>query len=137
QGNGSSSADQSNQRLEEESLLNAWSAYIQKLKLAKNPAAQSFQLARLIIRDENSFEVITSNNIEQKFIEQQRNPLFEYLQQQLNNRLLQFNVSITDKPIQQETLDIPLSSKDQFLKLAEQYPLIRELKERLKLDLDY
>jgi DNA polymerase III subunit gamma/tau len=137
QGNGNAAADQVNQRLEEEPLITAWFGYIQKLKQAKNPAAQSFQLARLIIRDENSFEVITSNNIEQKFIEQQRNPLFEYLQQQLNNRLLQFNVSITDKPVQQEITDMPLSSKDQFLKLAEQYPLIRELKERLKLELDY
>jgi hypothetical protein len=30
-----------------------------------------------------------------------------------------------------------LSSKDQYLQLAERYPAVRELKERLGLDLDY
>ena len=39
-------------------------------KEAKNPAAQPFQLAALRIKDENSFEAVTANNIEQKFIEQ-------------------------------------------------------------------
>jgi DNA polymerase-3 subunit gamma/tau len=34
-------------------------------------------------------------------------------------------------------VDIPLSSKEQYQKIIEQFPLVKELKERLKLDLDY
>lgn len=137
QANGHAASEQVNQALEMESLQNAWADYIVRLKESKNSASQSFELAQLLIKDANSFEVITSNNIEQKFIEQQRNLLFTFLQQQLNNRLLQFTVSVADKPVQQSTTDIPLSSKDQFLKIIEQYPLVKELKDRLKLDLDY
>jgi DNA polymerase-3 subunit gamma/tau len=33
--------------------------------------------------------------------------------------------------------DSPLTSREQYLKMAEQYPLVKELKERLRLELDY
>lgn len=125
------------QPLNMETLQAAWKEYVQVLRDKKNPAAQPFDMAQLSIRDESSFEVITSNNIEQRFIEQERNQLFAFLKTKLKNRFLQFNVMITDNPIHQPILDAPLSSKDQFIKMAEQYPLVKELKDRLRLDLDY
>lgn len=137
QGNGNAASNQSNQPLQMETLQLAWAGYIQKLKAARNPAAQPFELAQLQINDESSFEVITANNIEQKFIEAERNELFAFLQQELKNRLLQFNVTVNENPEERPVVDAPLSSKDQFLKIAEQYPLVKELKDRLKLDLDY
>lgn len=137
QGNGQSVQEEMQQPLQQESLHLAWKEYSVKLKEAKNPAFQPFDLAQLTIRDENSFEVITSNNIEQRFIEQERNQLFAFLQSRLKNRLLQFNVSVTENPSQRTIVEIPLSSKDQFLKMIEQYPLVKELKDRLRLDLDY
>src|SRR4030095_7166737 len=70
QGNGTSGNGHSNKALEFESLKKAWAEYISKLKEAKSPAVQSFELAQLLLKDENSFEVIASSNIEQKFIEQ-------------------------------------------------------------------
>jgi DNA polymerase-3 subunit gamma/tau len=33
--------------------------------------------------------------------------------------------------------DRPLNTKEQFLKIAEEYPLVKELRDRLKLDLDF
>ena len=137
QGNGSAASNQSNQPLQIETLQLAWAGYIQKLKVARNPAAQPFELAQLQINDESSFEVITANNIEQKFIEAERNELFSFLQQELKNRLLQFNVTVNENPQERPIVDAPLSSKDQFLKLVEQYPLVKELKDRLRLELDY
>ncbi len=136
-GNGNTNNNSSNQPLDMETLRTAWTGYIQQLKAAKNPAAQPFELAEFRINDENSFEVITANNIEQKFIEAERNELFSFLQQQLKNRLLQFNVIINENTVERPIAEAPLSSKDQFLKLAEQYPLVKELKDRLRMDLDY
>lgn len=135
--NGNSSADQSNEPLHLETLKQSWKQYIQKLKEKKNPAFQSFELAQLEIKDENCFEVITSNNIEQKFIEQERNHLFSFLQKQLKNRLLQFSVTIRENVQQTQPIEAPLSSRDQFLKMTEQYPLVKELKDKLRLELDY
>jgi DNA polymerase-3 subunit gamma/tau len=135
--NGNSGQEQTSVPLKQEELKQVWDAYVQKLKDTRNPAAQPFELALLEIKDENSFEVITTNNIEQKFIEQERNHLFAFLQQQLNNRLLQFTVIVRGNTDQQPKLDIPLSSREQFQKMMEQYPLVKELKDRLKLELDY
>jgi DNA polymerase-3 subunit gamma/tau len=137
QNNGNTAANSSNQPLQMEALQLAWTGYMQKIKAAKNPAAQPFELAKLQINDRNSFEVITGNNIEQKFIEQERNQLFSYLQQQLKNRLLQFNVVVSENPEERPVVEAPLSAKEQFLKIAEHYPLVKELKDRLRLDLDY
>lgn len=135
--NGSSANGNTNHPLKEEELKSAWQEYVQKLKETRNPAAQSFELAALRVIDDNSFEAITANNIEQKFIEQDRNRLFAFLQEKLCNRLLQFTVIVEDKPGSRPVVDVPLSTKDQFQKMVEQYPMIKELKDRLKLDLDW
>jgi DNA polymerase-3 subunit gamma/tau len=137
QGNGSSANGNTNHSLKEGDLKTAWIEYVQKLKETKNPAAQSFELAELRIKDENSFEAITASNLEQKFIEQERNKLFAFLQERLSNRLLQFAVIIEDKPELRPKAEAPLSSREQLQKMMEQFPLVKELKDKLKLDLDY
>lgn len=137
QGNANNGNGNTNYPLQQETLQKAWAGYISKLKANKNPAAQSFELALLRIKDENSFEAVTANNIEKQFIEQERNALFHFLQLQLQNRLLQFTVVVEDKADDRPVMEITLTSKEQFQKMAEQYPLVKELKDRLRLELDY
>ena len=137
QGNENNGAQNDHLPLEEIALQQAWAEYILRLKEEKNPAAQPFELALLRIRDENSFEAVTANNIEKQFIEQDRNKLFAFLQGKLRNRFLQFSVIVEEKAENRPVIETTLTSKEQFLKMAEQYPLVRELKDRLRLDLDY
>lgn len=136
-GNGAAQQENLNQPLQQEQLQQAWAGYIEQLRKERSPAVSPFELAILRIKDENSFEAVTANNIEQKFIEQERNKLFQFLQAQLQNKFLQFSVTIEERPGDRPVIEAPLNSTQQFLKLAEQYPLVKELKERLKLDLDY
>ena len=137
QANQNAANGNTNHPLTMEGINDAWALYIEKLKEARSPAVSPFQLALLRVRDQNSFEVITSNNIEQKFIEQERNKLFQFLQQQLQNRLLQFNVIIEERPQDKPAIQPTYTAKEQYQQMVEQYPLVRELKERLRLDLDY
>ncbi len=136
-GNGNNAQEKVNFALEMETLQKAWEEYIIQLKADRNPAAQPFSLALLRIKDANSFEAVTANNIEQKFIEAERNALFHFLQQRLQNKLLQFTVTVEEKNDDRAPVEISLTSKEQFQKMAEQYPVIRDLKERLRLELDY
>jgi DNA polymerase-3 subunit gamma/tau len=136
-GNGNNANEKAIIPLEMGSLQQAWEEYIIRLKADRNPAAQPFSLALLRIRDANSFEAVTANNIEQKFIEAERNALFHFLQQRLQNKLLQFTVTVEEKTDDRAPVEVTLTSKEQFMKMAEQYPLIWELKERLRLELDY
>ncbi len=136
-GNGNGNGDTANQPLTHEELQKSWNDYIFLLKEKRNPAAQPFELALLRIKDENSFEAVTSNNIEQKFIEQERNHLFHFLQDKLHNRLLQFNVIVEEKASDRPVLEVTLTSKEQFQKMTEEFPMVKELKDRLRLELDY
>ena len=118
-------------------LQAAWNQFIQLLKEGKNPAAQSFEMAQLVIKDDNSFEAVVNNNINQKFLEFERNKASEYLQKELCNKQLQFGIVIVEDQQEKVAYEIPLSSKEQYQKIIEQYPMVKELRERLRLDLDF
>lgn len=137
QNNGNNGNGNINHPLQLEELQKAWAEYVVQLKEAKNPAAQPFDLALLRVKDENCFEAVTANSIEKQFIEQDRNKLFAFLQERMKNRLLQFNVIVEEKAENRPVIEVTLTSKEQFQKMSEQYPLVKELRDRLKLDLDY
>lgn len=135
--NGSSSNDNNNHPLRKDSLQKAWNDYVQVLKKTKSPAVPSFERASLRIKEDHCFEVISTNNLEQKFIERERNKLFAFLQKQLQVDSLQFNVIVIENPEEKIQQEVSLTARQQFLKMSEEYPLVKELKERLGLELDY
>jgi DNA polymerase-3 subunit gamma/tau len=123
--------------LTEENLQKAWAIFVEKLAEKKNHSAvTNFKLAELKVTDEHCFEIITGSNIQQKFIESERSDLITHVQQYFKNRLLKYQLKLEEQHTEQEPDDKPLSAKAQYQLLAEQYPMIRELRDRLKLDLD-
>jgi DNA polymerase-3 subunit gamma/tau len=124
--------------LTEEELRSAWEKFIEKLSAKKNHSAvTNFKMAVLKIIDNNSIEIVTENNIQQKFIEQERAALVDYLQDHFCNRQLTYNVIIIEKVDNGQMTEKPLSTREQYLKIVEEYPLVKELKDRLRLELDY
>lgn len=123
--------------LEEGNLKDAWKKFIERLKERKNPAWQSYDLAALVIKDPACFEVIVTNRINEKFIELERKEAGEFLKGELSNRMLQFTITLNEPPKDETVVEAPLTAKDQYLKLIEEYPIVKELKDRLRLDLDY
>ena len=124
--------------LTEEELQICWGRFIEKLNVKKNHSAvTNFKMAGLKIIDNNSIEIITGNNIQQKFIEQERAELVDDLQEYFCNRQLTYNVIIIQNEENGEPAEKPLSSREQYLKIIEEYPLVKELKDRLRLELDY
>jgi DNA polymerase III subunit gamma/tau len=129
-------AEHTQKILQADVLQEYWNLFTRKLKDNKNSAAQSFQRAILKIIDKQTFEVITNNNLEQKFIEQEKRNLTEYLQQVFNNKNISLLISMqSDLPV--ETAERQLTKKEQYFLIAEQYPWVKELKDRLRLELDY
>ena len=121
-----------------DSLQTAWNAFTEKLAEKKNHSAvTNFKMAALEVVDDNSFDIITQSNMHQKFIEAERSGLIHFMQQFFNNRLLKYQIIIIENETAVETGEKPLNTKQKYDLLAEEYPLIKELKERLKLDLDY
>jgi len=129
--------DASSKELLPEPLQQAWAAYAQKIREDKNPAFQSFERATLRIENQHFFEVITNNNLEQKFIEQEKRNLSDWLQKSFSNKTLSFSISVQENRDTEEPGEKQLNKREQFLRIVEQYPMVKELKDRLKLELDY
>lgn len=125
--------------LTNEALHEAWQAFIEILKANNNhPAVTNFRSALLNIVDNDNFEIITPGQLQRAFIEGVRSELITHMQKIFNNRSLTFQIIVRiDESADQEPVAEVLSTKAQFNKMAEQYPLLKELRERLRLDLEY
>ncbi|HYF33099.1 MAG TPA: DNA polymerase III subunit gamma/tau [Chitinophagaceae bacterium] len=123
--------------LNEEELHQAWGLFQQQLRDNKNSAVQGFNVSSLRLRDEKTFEIVAPDNISQRFIEGERLKLLEFVQQHFNNKQISFLIILEEKPADRAPVDRPLSKKEQYLKIIEQYPMVKELKDRLGLELDY
>ena len=137
-GNGNGNGSETiNVPIEMESLKAAWNEYVQRLKSERNPAGINFDLAELKIQDANSFIAIVTNNIQLRFIEQGGQKASQFLREKLHNNLLQFFIVMEENKEEKIPVGTPLTSREQFLKMTERYPLVKELKDKLRLELDY
>ena len=124
--------------LDEEELYIAWGLYVEELVKNKNyPAVSNFKQAGLKILDGNCIEIITNNPLQQKFIEAERGALISHLQSHFNNRFLTYKVIMVPEENKSAIAEEHLSTRQQYLKIIEEYPLVKQLKDRLGLQLDY
>ncbi len=124
--------------LNEEELYIAWGTYIERLRKNNNHSGvANFKSASLHIVDNNCIEIITENNIQQKFIETERASLIAHLQTHFNNRFLTYRVMVHENENNNKVAEKPLTTKEQYLKIIEEYPLVKQLKDSLGLQLDY
>ncbi len=124
--------------LNEEELYIAWGLYIEELVKNNNPSGvANFKSASLKILDNNCIEIITNNNLQQKFIEAERGALISHLQTHFNNRFLTYKVIVIAGENTNDLREEHLSTKQQYLKIIEEYPLVKQLKDRLGMQLDY
>ena len=121
-----------------ELLKQAWEEYLQKLQDNNQVTSHSnLRMAVLSIVDNQLFEIEASSTIQQQFIESERTGLLIHVQEFFNNPKVQFRIMIDPaSEIQETTTEQSLSQRDQYLKMVSLYPMVKELRDRLNLDLD-
>ena len=123
--------------LTEEELQCCWNLFIERLRTNNNYSAiTNFRAAELKVIDINTIEIITQGEIHKAFIEVERADLVSHIQDYFNNRLLVYQVAVIEKEEPVGNGEIALNRKQQYLKIIEEYPLVKELKERLRLELE-
>lgn len=125
--------------LTEEELFIAWNKYIEQLEANKNfIVASCFKDAKISIQDNNCIDILVQSTFLQKIADNERAELISYLQAHFNNRMLTYQVSIDEnfKPDDKSRV-VFLSAREQYTKMIEEYPLVKRLKESLKLRLDF
>ncbi len=121
-----------------EKLQAAWDAYTATLAAEKkHPAVTQFKVAVLIIEDDNNFTIVTEGTLQQRFIENERSGLIYYLQKQFRNKFLKYSIAVQQSETVITDTEKTLTAKQQYQLLIEKYPLLKELKDRLKMELDY
>ena len=121
-----------------EKLRDVWDTYAIKLEKAqKHSASNTFRICKMVIESDVRFHVIVNALIQQNFIEQEKIMLIDTIQKAFNNRSIGFNVLVQDDSEVDETpVSMSLTSRARYERIAAQYPWVKELKERLKLDID-
>ena len=121
-----------------EKLKTLWDAFTITLEEQKKHSSfGTFKIARLSIENDIFFTISVGSITSQKFVEQDRMALLEYLQKGFNNRSISFEILVDASEQEEVPVHLRLNSRQKFERIAEQFPLVRELKDRLKMDIDY
>lgn len=123
-----------------EKLQECWNEYIAELQAhgEKHSTVSTFKTAQLEIEDDLRFVVNVSAFTQQKFVEQEKTFLIDKVQTAFNNRAINFIIKVTQPTeVQEVPIHLVLNSKQKFERIAEKYPLLQELRDKLKLDIDY
>jgi DNA polymerase-3 subunit gamma/tau len=121
-----------------EKLRACWDAYGATLEAQqKHSASGTFKMAVLEIESDIHFTVRVPGLTAQKFIEQERMMLIDQIFATFNNRSIKFSIIVDATEKEDVPIHMRLNSKQKFERISEQYPLLKELKEKLKLEIDY
>jgi DNA polymerase-3 subunit gamma/tau len=121
-----------------ENLQKAWTDYTENLFTEKKfPVVTQFKMAALRVDDEFNFTVITEGVLQQRFIEMERSSLIPYMQKYFGNKLLKYSIEINEPEVTTDDDKKSLSSKQQYELMIKKYPLVKILKDRLKMEIDY
>lgn len=121
-----------------EKLRACWDAYGSTLEAQqKHSAAGTFKMAVLEIENDIHFTVRVPGLTAQKFVEQERMMLIDQIFATFNNRSIKFSIIVDATEKEDVPIHMRLNSKQKFERISEQYPLLKELKEKLKLEIDY
>ena len=124
--------------LDLETLQPHWNHYASKLKEdSKHSQVNAFNTAKLIVENETFFNITVDSTLQQKFIEQEKTMLLDYLQKRYHNRQISFGFIVVEGEKQAIPLHLQLNGKQRYERIAEQYPLVKELRDRLKLEIDF
>ncbi len=124
--------------LNDADLLRCWLKYADTLEeQQKHSSSKTFRIAKLHIDEDNFFTVIVFAFTQQKFIEQERMMVASHIQEAFNNRSISFKVIVEEGVKEEIPASMLLNSRERFERIAEQFPLVKELKDRLKLEIDY
>jgi DNA polymerase-3 subunit gamma/tau len=124
--------------IDESTLQEAWNTFVIKLKQEeKNSTATNFEMMTYRIQSQDEIIIFCKGDVQFGFFKQERNGLLDHLKQSFHHKTLTLNYEYIEIPKDETFAGPVLSSKDQYLQLAERYPAVKELKERLGMDLDY
>jgi len=122
--------------LNEENLKTAWNSFVEKLsKSNKRLSVTFFSDVKLKIENENQFDIICSEDFASTCINKEKTDLIEHIQSWFKNHLITFRIRVIHSKKEGDNKPEILTARQQYQLLIENNPHIRDLKDKLRLEL--
>lgn len=120
-------------------LVVYWEEFIDRFRQAnKMTVVSNLQLAQVILIAQQEIGIVSRNIVQFRFMEEEKLEISEFFKRKFKNNNLIITLQLDES--QQQTEDtgpVALSSREQFARMIEKYPLVKELKDRLNMELDF
>lgn len=115
-----------------------WEEFIDRFRQAnKMTVVSNLQLAQLKLLANDEIGIVSRNIVMFRFMEEEKLAISEFLKQKFNNAGIILTLQLDESQQTQDIGPAPLSSREQFQQMTEKYPLVKELKDRLNMELDF
>lgn len=116
-----------------------WEEFIDVFRQAKRTSVVSnLQLAELQLPAPEEVAIISRNIVMLRFLEEEKLAISEYFKRKFRNKDIIVTLLLDEsKQVEIDNGPQPMTSKEQYMKMVEKYPLIKELKDALGMELDF
>jgi len=116
----------------------AWLQYQSKLEKEGTPVmVESFKNSVPTVQDSNCVLITCNSPIHYRFIEADRQQLVTHLQGHFNNRMLTYTVIVDESKESNVVREEYMNGHEQYNLLVKDYPVIKTLKEKLRLQVSF
>ena len=115
-----------------------WEEFIDLYRQAsKMTVVSNLQLAQLKLVNATEVGIVSRNIVQFRFMEEEKLVIADFLKKKFNNPHIVLTLQLDESQQTQDIGPAPLSSREQFQQMTEKYPLVKELKDRLNMELDF
>ena len=115
-----------------------WEEFIDQYRQAnKMTVVSNLALAQLKLLGTAEVGIVSRNIVQFRFMEEEKLVIAEFLKKKFNNPAIVLTLQLDESQQVQDIGPAPLSSREQFQQMAEKYPIVKELKDRLNMELDF
>lgn len=115
-----------------------WEEFIDTFRQAnKMTVVSNLQLATLKLLSAEEIGIVSRNIVQFRFMEEEKLAISDFFKKKFYNNSLILTLQLDESQQVQDIGPAPLSSREQFQQMAEKYPLVKELKDKLNMELDF
>ncbi|MFO8128640.1 MAG: DNA polymerase III subunit gamma/tau [Bacteroidales bacterium] len=117
-----------------EDLARVWKYYSESIRTSSPNLYSTLTKRGPVLKEDNVIELTIDNKVQDKYILEKKRDILEYLRKELKNYHLQLNTHIAREAEKDTKAYFP---EEIYKKMSEKNPRIKELKDKLDLELDY
>lgn len=115
-----------------------WEEFIDIFRQAnKMTVVSNLQLAVVKLLAPEEIGIVSRNIVQFRFMEEEKLAISEFFKRKFNNPAIILTLQLDETQQTQDIGPAPMSSREQFQAMIEKYPLVKELKDKLNMELDF